>query len=302
MPPRILDAAPRELLVMNGAALKASIAAAEGRTIAAEVIAPYQSPVDGVSHGELAAAMSADLIILDQYDTLRPQISGVPADLLSQQSPLSAYAELIGRPIGLNLIVADAQQGAFLGGRLVNPANVERAVTQGCRIINLYTRPKIGGTHEGMLAAARMIHEVAGDDALLIGVPSFSRPAPRSTEAIRAYCEDALALIDFGCAGIALPMPGSKQGWTMDAAAAIVDVVRGAGALAWLFLTGSIEGAPESLITAMALQAKQIGADAYRIDEAGLSGMPVPENIFSFSLAIRGRQHTFRRMASARLR
>lgn len=302
MTPRILDAAPRELLAMNGAALKVSIAAAEGRTIAAEVIAPYQSPVDGVTHGEIAAVMGADLVILDQYDTLQPQISGAPADLLSQPAPLYAYAELIGRPVGLNLIVADARQGAFLGGRLVNPANVERAVKQGCRIINLYTRPKIGGTHEGMLAAARMIHEVAGDDALLIGVPSFSRPAPRSAEATRAYYEDALALVAAGCAGIALPMPGSKQGWAFDAAAAIVDAVRGAGALAWLFLTGSIEGAPEALITQMALQAKQIGADAYRIDEAGLSGMPVPENILAFSLAIRGRQHTFRRMASSRQR
>jgi hypothetical protein len=47
----------------------------------------------------------------------------------------------------------------------------------------------------------------------------------------------------------------------------------------------------------LALQAKMLGFDVHRLDEAGLSGMPTPENILAYSLAIRGERHTYRRMA-----
>ncbi|MEZ4671434.1 MAG: hypothetical protein R3E39_26320 [Anaerolineae bacterium] len=56
------------------------------------------------------------------------------------------------------------------------------------------------------------------------------------------------------------------------------------------------------VMTPLALEANQIGADAVRLDEAGLSGMPVPENIHAFSLVLRGERHTYRRMASSIMR
>ncbi|MEM6529043.1 MAG: hypothetical protein AAF653_12165 [Chloroflexota bacterium] len=82
----------------------------------------------------------------------------------------------------------------------------------------------------------------------------------------------------------------------------LVDHIHSRDALAWLFVTGSIEGAQQETMQMLALQAKQSGADAVRLDEAGLNGMPVPENIYSFSVALRGRRHTFRRMASSIVR
>lgn len=299
MTPRLLEATPRQLLAMTGSALKASIAASEGRTLAVEVIASVQPPVTGVTNGEIAAAFGADLIILDQYDPLKPTVANAPATIFDDPAPLGACARLFGRPVGFNLIVAEAEAGAFLGGRLLSEASLERALAQGGRIINIYMRPQIGGTHEGMIAGLRLARRLAADEALLIGVPTFTRPAPRTPEAIRAFIADAMMLIEAGADGIALPLPGSKQGWTIDAAGAIVDAVRAGGALAWLFLTGSIEGASEQAMTQLALAAKQSGADACRLDEAGLSGMPVPENILAFSLALRGRAHTFRRMAAS---
>jgi hypothetical protein len=45
------------------------------------------------------------------------------------------------------------------------------------------------------------------------------------------------------------------------------------------------------------LMSKMTGADILHIGDAGYSGMANPENILAFSLAIRGRRHTYRRMA-----
>ena len=100
-------------------------------------------------------------------------------------------------------------------------------------------------------------------------------------------------LLTSGCDGIGLPMPGSKQGWENHHTRQLIDMVHSRDGLAWLFVTGSIEGAPQSGMIQLALSAKQIGADVVRLDEAWLSGMPIPENIFTFLLALRGKRHTY---------
>jgi carbohydrate-selective porin OprB len=124
----------------------------------------------------------------------------------------------------------------------------------------------------------------------------------RDEQTLASLRDQAMRLLDAGCAGVAFPMPGSKQGWLPDATATLIDSVQGHDGLAWLFVTGSIEGAPQSVMHNLAHLGKQLGADAFRLDEAGLSGMPPPENILAFSLALRGARHTYRRMASSHWR
>lgn len=297
---RMLDATAADFARMDGAALKESIRAAEGRTLAAEVICTDAPPVDGVSHGELAAAMGADIIVLDRYDTLQPQINGLPPDLLASDAPLAAYKRLLGRPLGINMIVAASD--APLGGRLVDADNLERAAAHGVDIIYLYARPGQGGTSAMQRDSAAMARRLLGDAALLVGVPSFSQPPPRDADTLAMYKWQIGDLLSAGCAGIGLPMPGSKQGWQAEPTGRLVDDVHAGGGLAWMFVTGSVEGAQPEVMRSLALLAKQLGVDAVRLDEAGLSGMPEPENIHAFSLALRGKRHTYRRMAASILR
>ena len=101
---------------------------------------------------------------------------------------------------------------------------------------------------------------------------------------------------------VALPMPGSAQGWTLEAVKALIDNAHAAGGLVWLLVTGSVEGATTDVMHRLALEGKMLGADAYRLDEAGMGGMPKPENITAFSLALRGERHTYRRMGASPLR
>jgi len=44
------------------------------------------------------------------------------------------------------------------------------------------------------------------------------------------------------------------------------------------------------------------GADLFHIGDAGYGGIAVPENILQYSLVIRGRRHTYLRMARSILR
>lgn len=296
---RILDAYASDLLAMTGGDLAESIRLAEGRTVAAEVLCDRASPVEGVSHGELAAAFGADIVTLDCYDPLQPSISGVR---LPDAEPLRGYARMLGRPIGINLIVAAGEAEVALGGRAFTETHAERAAEQGAKILFVYVRPKQGGTHDEMVRRIASIRRSLGERVLLVGVPSFSRPAPRDEAALTAFRADATELIHAGCHGVALPMPGSKQGWTVEATGTLTDSIHAAGGLSWLFVTHSVEGAQASVMTNLALDAKHTGADAVRLDEAGLSGMPTPENILAFSLALRGARHTYGRIGASILR
>jgi hypothetical protein len=206
---------------------------------------------------------------------------------------------LVGRPVGINLICADAEHGALLGGRLATAASIEAGLAQGVDLFFLYARPRSGGTLALQAETARRIAQMAGRRALLVGVPTFLKPPPRSAAGLDDHRAGIAALLDAGCGAVALPMPGSKQGWLSDATAALIDLAHEREALAWLFVTGSIEGAPLPIMHDLALHGKQLGADAFRLDEAGLSGMAPPENIQAFSLALRGARHHWRRVATS---
>ncbi|MBK8021038.1 MAG: hypothetical protein IPK19_06290 [Chloroflexi bacterium] len=298
MAKRLLEAVASDFRAMDGADLAESIRLAEGRTLSAEVIASAEPPVDGISGGELAAAMGADIIALDQYDPFAPRIAGVEAEFMDDR-PLAQYGLLLGCPVAINLIVAEPERAPGLGGRLFSRESLDAAVTQGANLIFLYARPRQGGTATMQAEAARLIATAHPRAAMVVGVPSFSKPPPRDEASFESHRQEILALLDAGCHGVGMPMPGSKQGWQAEQAAALIDVAQARGGLTWLFVTGSVEGAPPSVMHDLALLGKQLGADAFRLDEAGLSGMPNPENIFAFSMALRGARHTYRRMASS---
>lgn len=61
----------------------------------------------------------------------------------------------------------------------------------------------------------------------------------------------------------------------------------------------SHEGAIISTIEQIALWSKISGADIHHIGDAGTIGIAIPENIYAFSIAIRGRRHTWHRIAAS---
>jgi hypothetical protein len=69
------------------------------------------------------------------------------------------------------------------------------------------------------------------------------------------------------------------------------------GALVLTTVGTSQEGATESYIEQVALMAKMAGADIQHSGDAGVSGMTPPENLMRMSITMRGKRHTYRRMA-----
>lgn len=82
----------------------------------------------------------------------------------------------------------------------------------------------------------------------------------------------------------------------------MVDIVHEKGALAILTTGTSQEGADEGTIKQIALNSKMAGADLFHIGDAGAAGMTIPENITTYSIVVRGKRHTYVRMASSILR
>ena len=131
---RILDATASDFKLMNGAQLAESIRLAEGRTLAAEVICTSEPPIDGVSHGELAAAMryfvqafSARNPFPDKYDLLM--------DIATEEF---SHLEIVGATIqmlltGINGDLKEAAENSeimqLLNGKAAKENFIHQAMT-----------------------------------------------------------------------------------------------------------------------------------------------------------------------------
>ncbi|MDQ8705721.1 hypothetical protein RCO28_24965 [Streptomyces sp. LHD-70] len=59
----------------------------------------------------------------------------------------------------------------------------------------------------------------------------------------------------------------------------------------------SQEGAHQNVVPQLALNAKEVGVDAHHFGDSFIPGMCDPELLYAYSVAIRGRRHTWNRMA-----
>lgn len=111
--------------------------------------------------------------------------------------------------------------------------------------------------------------------------------------------EDIYSFIEKGADGILIPAPGTIPGITLDYAKELIDYVHDLGAIAMTTIGTSQEGAEENTIKNIALMCKMAGADIHHIGDCGLPGIAIPENILAYSITIRGRRHTYFRIAAS---
>ena len=78
MAKRLLDCAASDFSQMTKAELLFSIAASEGRVLASETIGTVTPLLGDVTNAELAAALGADILLLNLFDVDHPQIQGLP--------------------------------------------------------------------------------------------------------------------------------------------------------------------------------------------------------------------------------
>jgi hypothetical protein len=303
---RLLDCSASDFHRMNGKELKQSIQAAEGRTIVAEVIGSVAPLYPAVTNAELAAAFGADLLLLNMFDVFYPLVNGL--DVHEPDQAVKRLKQLTGRPIGVNLEPVDpnAKQLESLAslpkGRMATEESLLEAKRLGVDFVCLTGNPKTGVTNEKIIRAIETARAVFGEDGIIIAGKMHAAGVAGETGSSIISEDVVLRFVQAGADIVLMPAPGTVPGVTLEKTAQLVRAAHEHGALAMLTIGTSQEGADEDTIRQIALASKMAGADLYHIGDAGYHGIAIPENIMTYSIAIRGKRHTYIRMARSPLR
>ena len=171
---RILDCQSSDFANMSRKELLDAIAGSEGRTIACETIGAIMPMLGDITNAEFAAAMGADILLLNLFDVQNPHIQGLPKT--EPENVIRKLKELTGRPIGINLEPVEQvlssenpeeNMWAMTGGRKATLDNARKAVAMGVDFILLTGNPGIGVTNEAIEQTLRVYKEAFGDQVIL---------------------------------------------------------------------------------------------------------------------------------------
>lgn len=306
MPKRLIDTTARELASYNKQELLTSIADSEGRTLAAETIGTVTPMLVDITNAEFVTSLGADLIMLNIFDVNEPVIQGLPQ--VPSEEVVREVKRLTGRMVAINLepaIVKDTEDKSVWNltkGRQATPENAKKAADMGVDMIVLTGNPGVGVENDAIIQALSQLKEAVGDRVILTaGKMHASGILSEGGEKILTENE-VESFVDAGADVILLPAPGTVPGISMEYAAKLIKRAHEKGALAMTTIGTSQEGADEDTIRQIALMCKMAGADIHHIGDSGYMGMALPENIMAYSVAIRGKRHTYRRMAASLLR
>lgn len=306
MPKRLIDTTARELASYKKQELLTSIADSEGRTLAAETIGTVTPMLVDITNAEFVTSLGADLIMLNIFDVNEPVIQGLPQ--VPPEEVVHEVKRLTGRMVAINLepaIVKDTEDNSVWNltkGRQATPENAKKAADMGVDMIVLTGNPGVGVENDAIIQALLQLKEAVGDRVILTaGKMHASGILSEAGEKILTENE-VESFVDAGADVILLPAPGTVPGISMEYAAKLIKRAHEKGALAMTTIGTSQEGADEDTIRQIALMCKMAGADIHHIGDSGYMGMALPENIMAYSVAIRGKRHTYRRMALSLLR
>ena len=306
MTKRLIDTTARELASYKKQELLTSIADSDGRTLAAETIGTVTPMLVDITNAEFVTSLGADLIMLNVFDVNEPVIQGLPQ--VPPEEVVHEVKRLTGRMVAINLepaIVKDTEDKSVWNltkGRQATPENAKKAADMGVDMIVLTGNPGVGVENDAILQALSQLKEAVGDRVILTaGKMHASGVLSEAGEKILTENE-VESFVDAGADVILLPAPGTVPGISMEYAAKLIKRAHEKGALAMTTIGTSQEGADEDTIRQIALMCKMAGADIHHIGDSGYMGMALPENIMAYSVAIRGKRHTYRRMAVSLLR
>ena len=269
---RILDCGPADFEEMDGAALLESIRRSEGRTILCEVLWPAPPLVDGVANAGIVAAFGADLILLNKFDG----------------EDLAGLKTRLGRPVGVNVEPSDEVPWH----RRASRENLRRL--EDADFVVVTANPDAEAGVGEMVSAVSLVREV------LPGTPVFAGKM-HGSGGRGLVAADEVARLAGASDAVLLPAPGTVPGSGEALVAQLAAAAREAGALVVATVGTSQEGSDTETVRELALAAKRAGADVLHLGDMGAYGLTDPMNVMAASLAIRGRRHTYRRMAMGRV-
>ncbi|MGN1388613.1 MAG: hypothetical protein ACI4WR_03095 [Bulleidia sp.] len=283
----LLDCTPNEFSALKRDEILHGIRISGGKVLASMVnsnISPY--PGD-LTNAELSAASGAEILILDQFDAENPYIDGLPS-VKQPMDTIRMVKKLTGRLIGIRLTAMDPQSHRkskrLSRGMLATPQNAVKAAAMGANLL------LIRGDHSEIKDALREVRKAVGDGMILFaGNDSEGNEFPT--------IDDINGYINNGADGVLLQGPGTMPGCTEEWCAERIAHIHYRGKLAIVSIGNGMENADSDTVKRIAFSAKLAGADLHLLGDEGAMGIADPEIFVAYSLAIRGRQETLRRMA-----
>lgn len=303
---RILDCYHSDFSAMSPMQLLSAIAASEGRTIACETIGSIRPMLGDVTNAEFAAAMGADLLLLNIFDVQNPTIQGLPK--VAPEDTIRKLKELTGRPIGINLepveqvlSSTDPEENmwAMTDGRKATLENARKAAQMDVDLIVLTGNPGIGVSNAAITSTLQLYKAELGDRLILAAGKMHASGILTEGAENTITREDVRSFAEAGADIILLPAPGTVPGITMEYVRSLVEYAHSMGCLTITAIGTSQEGSDIATIRQIALMCKMTGTDIHHLGDAGYGGMSLPENIQAYSVAVRGIRHTYHRMAAS---
>lgn len=297
---RFLDCNFSDMLALNKQELLASLQASEGRILIAECTLCHGSLLPPLTNAEISAAFGADLLLLNMFDVNHPKIDGIEG--VEDKEVIHELKKLTGRLVGVNLEPIDPSQPvlgelkSICEGRTASADTARKARDLGFDFILLTGNPGTGVSNQAIIETLKMMKEEVGDDLILMAGKMHA--AGSKNEAGENIISKAMvkSFKEAGADVILLPAPATVPGIGMEY---VKDIISYAHSLELLTLTAigtSQEGADEATLREIALMCKMCGTDLHHIGDAGFAPV-VPESIMAYSIAIRGKRHTYSRMA-----
>lgn len=292
---RLISCFTSDFKKMSSAQLKQSILASEGRTIMAETVVTATPLLEGLTNAEVMASFGADLIILNEYDVFKKVIVGHP----QSQQPIDEIKELVGLPIGINLEPVDEDielldvKVEISKGRKALIESFIEAEAQGIDLIMLTGNPSTGVTN------AAIKKSIQAAKANFSGLVFAGKMHGAGVNEKVVNVDELKEFIKLGADGVLIPAVGTVPGLSEIEAHEAVVAVKKLGGLVIHTIGTSQESADEPTIREFALSNKRVGGDIHHIGDAGYGRMPIPENITQLSVSVRGKRHTYFRMASS---
>ncbi|MFE0805805.1 hypothetical protein [Streptomyces sp. NPDC058812] len=266
-----------------------SVRAASGRTLL--VRAPADGTFAGRAHAlQLARAFGADVLVLDS-------IQGVwdgdtwNFPVLGRYTDLHAVSQDLGRPICVVLRTGDVP----VPGR-ATPWNAQRLADQGAAAIWVTDDAATSASYADLTRDVARIRSLVGPEVSL-----WAGRAPQDGPlGARTGAAGPMRLAEAGADMVFLAAPGPGSGTAaVESAVRAARMLQRAGVL--VAVTGRAESEPADTpgITDAVRAARVMGVDAHLLGSGPLGPHLDPELLYHYSLEVRGREFTWRRMAEA---
>lgn len=257
-----------------------------------------------ISNAEFCAALGSDLLLLNIFDVDAPVVLGLPetapGEVVREIKRLTGnkMVAINLEPVPENLVSEDLDNAWKIApGRKATVENAVRAAEMGVDMVLLTGNPGNGVNNGAIVKTLKEIKAATGDRLVLgAGKMHASEVLAESGENI-ITAADVDEFINAGADIILMPAPGTVPGITADYAHMLISKVHARNKLAMTAIGTSQEGADTETIRSIALMCKMAGADIHHLGDSAYCGMAMPEDITAYSVAIRGRRHTYRRMA-----